>query len=76
MSSSAFAELLIDHRIPAATSIYKGPWPSYINQTSALHPSRGSFRELWERGQRVMVIQAFCDCTHIDGFGNCARPTN
>jgi hypothetical protein len=67
-NDSAFAELLLDHRIPAATSIYQAVWPSYLNQTSALHPHTGSLRELWERGQRTMVIMAFCDCTHIDGF--------
>lgn len=67
-NDSSFAELLLDHRMPAATSIYKGVWPSFINQTSALHPTPGSLEALWQRGQRAIVLQSFCDCTHIDGF--------
>ena len=71
-NDTAYAELLLDHRIPAATSIYSGPWPSYINQSSPLHPAGGpgasSLRELWLRGQRVLVLETFCHCTSIKGL--------
>jgi hypothetical protein len=74
-NDTAYAQLLLDHRIPAATSIYSGVWPSYLNQSSALHPAvvvgepgASSLRELWQRGQRALVVGSFCHCTSIKGL--------
>ena len=65
---SAFSELLLSQRLPAATCIYSGVWPAYLNQSQPAGqqplgvPAAQAVRQLWERGQRLLVIANFDKC--------------
>ena len=65
---SAFAELLSNHRLPAATCIYEGVWAAYLNRTQPAGqqplplPAAEAVKGLWARGQRMLVIATFKKC--------------
>ena len=65
-NDSKFTDLLLDHRLPSASGIYHGMWSSYGSDSGggASHPDHypSGLNDLWERGQRAVVLEGLTDC--------------
>ena len=59
-NTSAYIELMLDHKMPGGTGIYHGMYmPTTHNLSQA---DVAALAELWARGQRMAVIETFTDC--------------
>eukprot|EP01043_Picozoa_sp_COSAG02_P065041 COSAG02_NODE_9690_length_2139_cov_10.556373_1_plen_492_part_10 len=65
-NDSKFTDLLLDHRVPSGSGIYHGMWGSYAGDSGggASHPDHyiDGLKNLWERGQRAIVLEGLTDC--------------
>eukprot|EP01050_Picozoa_sp_SAG11_P013334 SAG11_NODE_1549_length_4701_cov_1.707518_2_plen_237_part_00 len=61
-NDTGMQELLLDHRMPAGSGIYHGLWASNMENSTVYPDNLARLRQLWERGQRQLVVGALTDC--------------